>query len=75
MIRININNLNVGDKCLFQLSTWSTSNLKHSVIKYVGTKYIIMQNTEEDNEYCVTFDDHDCMINGREPLFYVSEEL
>ena len=75
MKEIKIRNLAVGGKCLFQLSTWAPSKLKHVTIRYVGDKYIIMHNTEKDDEYCVTFCPHDCMEQGRKPMFYVSEEL
>ena len=66
-------NLTVGTKCLFQLSTWSPANLKHVTIRYIGTKYIVMLNTEKKDEYCVTIDPYDCVVQGRNPMFYVDE--
>ena len=70
---IPIKDLTVGERYLFQLSTWSPVNLKHVTIRYIGTKYIVMHNTAKDDEYCVTIDDHECWEQGRSPLFYIDD--
>jgi hypothetical protein len=73
MKEIHIKDLQVGRKCLFQLSTWSPVNLKHVTIRYVGAKYVVMHNTQQDEEYCVSIDAYDCALENRTPVFYVDE--
>ena len=75
MNEILVTDLAVGETCLFQLSHWAPANLHLVRIKYVGERYVVMQNLERDVEYCATHDVYDNMIEGREPKFYVSEEL
>jgi hypothetical protein len=75
MKSIAIEDLKVGETCLFQLSTWAPVNLHFVRILYVGTKYIVMHNIERDEEYCVSRCPYDIIETARTPNFYVSEEL
>jgi len=72
---IKIGELELWDKCLFQLSDWQPHNLHHVRIDYIGTKYIVMYNFEREEEYCVSIEPYECLENKRYPMFYVSEEL
>jgi hypothetical protein len=72
---IEIKDLKVGEKVLFQLTHWAPSNLHFVEILFVGKTYVVMWNIERETEYCVKHKVYDGVYGDSVPKFYVSEEL
>lgn len=74
MKEIQIEDLNIGEKVLFQLKHWAPSNLHFVEILFVGKTYVVMWNIDRKQEYCVKHEVYYGVYGDDMPKFYVSEE-